>query len=110
MGWDRLSLLVHVPELVVLKIVLHERTLHRSIWSVGIHMAHLAWVTHGNSPSWMLFLDKGHIIVPLHAILAAEFEVEQLIGINPGVSEVETRREILLRGKGKGHETTVLHC
>lgn len=110
MSWDGLSLLVHVPELVVLKVVLHERALHRSIGSVGIHMAHLTWVTHGNPAGWLLFLDEVHIIVPWHAILAAEFEVEQFICIDSGVSEVETRREILLRAEGKGHKATVLHC
>lgn len=110
MSWDGLSLLIHVPELVVLEVVLHERALHRSIGSVGIHMAHLTWVTHGNSASRLLFLNEVHIVVPWHAILAAEFKVEQFIGINPGVSEVKTRREILLRAEGKGHETAVLHC
>lgn len=72
-------------------------------------MAHLAWVTHGDPGTRMLILHKIHIIVPLHAILAGKLQVEQFVSVDSGVSKVETRGEILLRGERKRHETTILH-
>lgn len=98
------GLLVHGPELVVVEIVVHEWALHSSsLGCIRIHLAHLARMAHGNP------IPQIHAVTSLHAILAAELQIEQLIGTDSGVPKVEARRKILLGGERIGHETTVLH-
>lgn len=99
-------LLAHAVLLVV-EAVLDERAGHGSIIrGVGVHMRHLALVTHRDATS-RLILKVVHIIA-LMAVLTADLEIQQLVCVDAGVSEVEAGRHVLLRTIGVRHEAILL--